>query len=80
MSGWTIWLIGLGRSVACRGRPGIIFGRAARRRHTGTLAAHPVQQFRQPLAWDLMPATLPGTGWPAVLTYHRGSKTAHGSR
>jgi len=54
-------LIGLGligvlrprRFLGARGHPGIVLGRAAPRRYTGRLSAHPVRQVRQMLARGL---------------------------
>ena len=36
--------------LSALGHPGIVFGRAAPRRHTGGLASHPVRHVRQMLA------------------------------
>ena len=41
------------RFLGARGHPGIVLGRAAPRRYTGRLAAHPVRQVRQMLARGL---------------------------
>jgi hypothetical protein len=45
-------LLGLrpARFLSARGHPGIVFGCAAPRRHTGRLAAHPLRHVRQMLA------------------------------
>ena len=48
-------LVGFGprRFLGARCHPGIVFGRAAPRRHTGRLAAHPMRHVRQMLARGL---------------------------